>query len=124
MSQLYRVIVTDLGTYEVTVAADTVSEAQDIARSILHEEATLLPADMRIVKRESEAKAEPATDLPVRQFRVGGIYAIDFEITVPAADQAEAERHARRLYEQNCGPYEFGTSDERVTWGHAREVAS
>ena len=47
-----------------------------------------------------------------------------YEVTVPAADKAEAERHARRLYDENCGPYEFANGAERVTWGHAREVIS
>ena len=78
---------------------------------------------MRIIKRDSEAKAEPA-ELPVRQFRVGATYRVDFELTVPAASREEAERHARRLYEVNCGPFEFELTDQRVGPFTAEEVPS
>ena len=37
---------------------------------------------------------------------------------------AEAEQHAKRLYAENCGPYEFNTGEETVTWFTAREVQS
>lgn len=119
---LYTVTLTDLGTYTVTVAADTPAEAESIATTILYEEAYQLPSGMRIVKREADAKAEPAVDLPVRQFRVDATYTIDFQMTVPAATREEAQRHARRLYELNCGPFDFERTDERVGPFTAEEV--
>jgi hypothetical protein len=124
MNQLFTVTLTDLGTYRVTVAAGTPAEAQSIAKGILFEEATTLPPGMTIVKREADAIVEPARDLPIRQFRVSGSYSLDFAMTVPAASRDEAERHARRLYEENCGPFEFETGDDRVGPFTAREVAS
>ena len=123
-TSLYTVNLIDLGTYAVTVVADTPGEAQSIAKTILYEEATQLPAGMSIVKREAEANAELATDLPVRQFRVGATYKIDFEMTVPAANREEAERHARRLYAKNCGPFDFEMTDQRVGPFVAEEVRS
>lgn len=121
---LYSVTLTDLGTYTVTVAADTPSEAESIAKTILFEEAANFPTGMKVVKREADAKAESASDLPVRQFRVGATYKIDFEMTVPAANREEAERHARRLYEENCGPFEFEMTNQRVGPFVAEEVRS
>ena len=66
----------------------------------------------------------PATDLPVRPDRVTATYCIDFAMTVPVTDRQDAERHARRLYDENCGPYEFEVGDEHVGPFTAREVAS
>ena len=57
-AQLYTVTLTDLGTYRVTVAADTPAEAESIAKTVLFEEAAL-PPGMTIVKREVDATAEP-----------------------------------------------------------------
>ena len=121
---LYTVTLTDLGTYTLTVAASTSREAESIAKSVLFEEWTQMPASMTTVKREAEAKAEPVATPPVRQFRVPGSYEIAFEILVPAGTAAEAEQHAKRLYAENCGPYEFNTGEETVTWFTAREVQS
>jgi hypothetical protein len=121
---LYTVTLTDLGTYTVTVAADTPAEAENIAKSVLFEEATNFPAGMRVIKREADAKAEPAVDLPVRQFRVDATYRIDFQLTVPAASREEAQLHARRLYDINCGPFEFDMTDQRVGPFTAEEVLS
>ena len=61
---------------------------------------------------------------PIRQFQVSGTTTIEFSMVVPASDGAEAERHARRLYEENCGPFEFQMDDERVGPFRAREVVS
>lgn len=121
---LYTVTLTDLGTYTVTVAADTPGEAESIAKTILFEEAATFPAGLRIIKREADATAEPAVDVPVRQFRVDATYKIDFQMTVPAANREEAQRHARRLYDINCGPFEFERTDERVGPFTAEEVLS
>ena len=123
MNQLFTVTLTDLGTYTVTVAACSLAEAQSVAKTILFEEATSLPPGMSIIKREAEAIAEPAKDLPIRQFRVSGVYSIDFAMTVPAANREEAERHAMRLYDENCGPFEFETVNARLGPFSAREMA-
>ncbi len=122
MNQLFTVTLTDLGTYDVTVAAKNPKEAASIARGVLFEEATQLPPGMRIVKREAEAKAEPATEPPVRQYDVHGSYTVDFFIQVPAANGEEAERHARRIYEAEPFPWEHATGEERIRWHSAREV--
>ena len=50
-NHLYTVTLTDLGTYQVTVAAASSSEATNIAKTILAEEATKLPAGMTITGR-------------------------------------------------------------------------
>ena len=54
-TQLYTVTVTDLGTYQVTVAAASAKDAQFIAKEVLTEEATKLPGGMTIIKRELDA---------------------------------------------------------------------
>ncbi len=38
--------------------------------------------------------------------------------------RAEAQQHARRLYEENAGPFEFEHDGDRVGPFHAREVVS
>lgn len=121
-TQLYQVTLTDLGTYEVTVAADSPKDAAGIAKGVLYEEATQLPPGMRIVKREVEATADPTTEPPVRHYDVHGSYSIDFTIRVPAANAEEAERHARHLYEAEPFPWEHATGEDRVRWHSAREV--
>ncbi|MBA4173394.1 MAG: hypothetical protein C0511_12305 [Hyphomicrobium sp.] len=123
-TQLYTVTVTDLGSYRVTVAADTPREAENIAKTLLTEEATNLPAGTSIVSREVAATAEPATDLLVRRFQVSATYAIEFAMIVPGTDVRDAERHARRLYDENCGPFEFEMGEEHVGPFTAREVVS
>lgn len=95
---LYTITLADLGTYEVTVAADTPKEAERIARHILWEEASHLPPDMRIVARETEVRTAVATQPPLRTFRVRATYKLDFAMTVPATCREEAVRHAKRLY--------------------------
>jgi hypothetical protein len=125
MSNLsFTVTVTDLATYRLTVAACSTDEAKRIAKTVLYEEATTLPDGMTIITRDTDALAEPAQDVAVRQFRVDGIYRLDFSMTVPAANAREAERHARRLYDENCGPHEFEIGDDRVGPFTAREVVS
>ena len=121
-NHLYTVTLTDLGTYQVTVAAASSSEATNIAKTILAEEATKLPAGMTITDRQIDAASEPATELPVKQYRVTATYSIDFEMTLPAQNRQEAERHAHRLYVENCGPFEFDISDDRVGPFYAQEV--
>ena len=123
-TRLYSVTVTDLGVYEVKVAADYPEEAERIAKSVLFEEMTILPPESRIVSREAEAKAEPCADLPFRTFKVHGRYELGFSLVVPAGSRAEAERHARRIYDDNCGPFEFDHDGGGVTRLVAEEVVS
>jgi hypothetical protein len=54
-TQLHTVTLTDLGSYQIVVAADTHVEAERIAKGVLLEEATTLPADVRIITREVDA---------------------------------------------------------------------
>lgn len=123
-SFLYSVTLTDLGTYRVTVAADSASEAQRIAKSVLYEEATQLPPGTEILKRETEAVADIATEQPIRRFKVEGCYRIEFSLVVPAANGREAERHAQRIYSDNCGPFEFDHDGGNVSHFTAREIVS
>ncbi|MEQ1729674.1 MAG: hypothetical protein ABL982_14980 [Vicinamibacterales bacterium] len=115
---------TDLGTYQLTVAADSAKDAQSIAKAAVTDEATTLPGGMRIIKRELEASADIALEQPIRKFRVAGTYSVDFFLTVPAATKDESERHAKRLYDSEPFPWEHETSDDRVHWQQAREVVS
>jgi hypothetical protein len=123
-TQLYTVTLSDLGSYRITVAADTPAEAASIARTVLYEEMTNLPDGTSIIKRETEAKAELAAEQPLRMFTVNGIYQLGFSLTVPATTRAEAERHARRLYDINCGPFEFLHDGGDVIRLTAEEVRS
>ena len=125
MSNLsFTVTLTDLAPYRLTVAAGNADEAKRIAKTVLAEEATTLPDGMTIIKREIAATAEPVHDASLRPYRVHATYKLDFAMTVPAATGSEAERHARRLYDENCGPYEFEVGDERVGPFTAGEVRS
>lgn len=125
-THLYKVTLTDLGTYTLTVAADSEREAESIAKTVLSENTMNLPTDMRAVTREIAAKAEIDSDdaASVAQYRVGSVYSIDFELTVPARDRAEARRHARRLYDEYYGPFEFVTGEARVAPFVVLEVQS
>lgn len=123
-NQSFTVTLTDLATYRLNVAACSADEAQRIAKTVLYEEVTTLPDGMSISTRDTEALAEPALDADVRTFRVDATYRIDFSMTVPAASASEAERHARRLYGESCGPFEFEIGDERVGPFTAQEVRS
>ena len=119
---LYTVVVTDLGSYTVTVAAETPVDAEIIAKTILCEEVTNLPDGVQITKRELDAEAVVATTQPIRTFRVSGTYSIDFSLTVPATCAREAEGHARRLYEAEPYPWDHASGEEHVRWQPAREV--
>lgn len=123
-TQLFTVTLTDQGTYQVTVAADTAKDAEGIARGVLLEEATKLPDGMQIAKREVEAIAEVTSEQPIRKFRASVTYSVDFFMTVPAGSTEEAERHARRLYEAEPFPWEHETAEDRIRWHAAREVIS
>ena len=108
----------------MTVAADSLDDAQSIAKGAVTDEATHLPAGMRIITRELDARADIALEQPIRKFQVSGTYSIDFFLTVPAATRDEAERHAKRLYEAEPFPWSHETSDDSVRWHLAREVVS
>ena len=123
-AKLYTVTVSDLGTYQLNVAADSAEEAQTIAKGAVTDEATTLPDGMRIISRELEARAEIAVEQPIRTYQVAGTYSVEFSLTVPAASRGEAERHAKRLYEAEPFPWSHETSDDTVRWHLAREVVS
>ncbi len=123
-TRLHTVTLTDLTTYRVVVAADHPAEAERIAKTVLFEEMTHLPPGTEIVKRETDATAEVAVDQPMRRYRVQGSYELQFTLVVPAATADEAERHAQRLYADNCGPFEFDHDGGNVTRFVAREILS
>ncbi len=125
-NRIFTVTLTDLGTYVATVCAGDEAEARNIAKTMLFEEATRLPPELAIVKREVEAKAEidTAEEGGATRFDVRATYALDFEMTVLAKTHAEAERHARRLYQENCGPFEFDHCGDRVSDFDARVAQS
>lgn len=122
-TQLYTVHLTDLVSYRVTVAADSVEEAASVAKTMLWEETADLPADVALLSRETDTQVQPA-DVPVRQFRVRSTYRMDFALTVPAANAEEAERHAKRLYAAHSGPFEFDLDGDRVASFVAEEMAA
>lgn len=123
-NHLYSVTLTDLGTYTVTVAAHSPDEAKQLAKTVLYEEVPRLPTGVTIVKRETECAGVSEAAVPVRMFTVDGVYKVGFELVVPAASAAEAELHARRLYEHHCGPYEFATDGGSLSRLTATEVVS
>lgn len=123
-TQLYTVTLTDLGTYEVTVAANDPKHAGDIAKTILFEHPSDLSEGLTCVKREAEAQAQLATDQPIRQFDVMATYSMEFFIRVPAMSSEDAELQARRIYAEESIPFEYATGEDRVTWRYATEVVS
>ncbi len=124
MNQLFTVTITDLGEYEVTVAACNAAEACAIAQKALFEEATKLPPGMRLIKRDADTKTELKTEVPVRQYDVDATYTVRFSIRVPANSSEEAQRHARRIYDAEPFPWEHGVCDDRIRWDTAVEVRS
>lgn len=124
--RLYTVTLTDLGTYTATVCACCEDEARRIAKTMLTDEATTLPPELAIVNREVSAAAEinPVAEREATNFQVSGTYSLDFEVMVPASLPGEAERHVRRLYEENCGPFDFDHCGDRVSALRARGVQS
>lgn len=124
MNKLFSVTITDLGEYELTVAAHDADEAGRIAQAVLFEEVTKLPKGMRIVKRDADTKAELKTDVPARQYDVDATYTVRFSIRVPANSSEEAQLHARRIYDAEPLPWEHGVCDDRIRWDSAVEVRS
>lgn len=120
--QLYTVALTDLGSYEVTVAADTVAEAEFIAKDVLYEEAAKPTPGLKILKREVDAHAEPAAEQPLRSYRVRATYSLEFTIDVPAGNTEDALRHAQRMYGAMPFPWEYDHCEQEVNWYGAQEV--
>lgn len=122
--RIYDVTLTDLGTYSVRVVAAYPDEAIRIAKTVLLEDAFQPSDDLRIVKREIDAIADedPAGTGECQQYQVESTYSLAFEMTVPAKTQQEAVRHAKRLYHDNAGPFEFITGEDQVGPWYAREV--
>lgn len=120
-STLFAVTLTDLSSYQVTVAAQDADEACKIAKTVLYEEATSLAPGLTIAKREVDASAE-AAPTPTRRYRVHGVYSVDFSITVPADDREGAERHVRRIYAEQPFPWEHDIAEDKVHWRYAEAV--
>ena len=120
-TKLYTVTLDQLATWQVTVAADSEKEAEQIAKTVLWEEAWQPPAGVKHISHEETTRVEPAPH-PVRQFRVDSTYRLDFSMTVPASTEDEAIQHAKRLYQNDCGPFEFEIGEERVGPYAAEEV--
>ena len=53
-----------------------------------------------------------------------GAFSMEFAITVPAATQDEAMRHAKRIYDADPFPWNHQAGEDRVLWQSAREVVS
>lgn len=121
-TQLYTVTLTDLGTYQITVAADTPREAELVAREILHDEAVARIPGLSNLKREIDATVELAPP-PIRTYRVHATYSLDFSMSIPANSPEEAKRHAQRLYQLNSGPFEFDHDGDRVSAFNAEAVS-
>jgi hypothetical protein len=119
-TQLYQVTLTDLGTYTVTVPGDTPEDACSIAKQILAEEAGDLPTGVKATAREFSATAEVAPT-PIKRYQVNATYSVDFSVTVPATNAAEAELNARRYYTSSPFPWEHDVHDDRIRWNYAKE---
>jgi hypothetical protein len=124
MNQLYTVTLTELASYRITVAASSESEAQSVATTVVLDEAAALPPGLTRQTRELSSVVELSQASDARHYRVGATYSVDFEMVVPATSRAEAERHARRLYDDNCGPFDFDSGEPRVGHFNAVEVQS
>lgn len=124
--RLYTVTLADLGTYVATVVACDAREAEGIAKTMLYEEATRLPPELSLVNRETSAQteADPALNGEATRYTVAATYSLDFEVDIPALDPQAAVRHVRRIYQENCGPFEFDQCGDRVDNFKAREVQS
>ena len=120
-NRLFTVVLDELATYQITVAAQTETEACSIAQ-LAYAEASP-PEDFTRSKRDIAAAATPCAEA-ARQFTVEAQYRIDFEITVPAANRDEAVRHARRIFASEPCPWEYETTQDSVQWFSAREVVS
>ena len=123
--QLYTVTVRDLGTYSLTVAAQSETEAESIAKEVMCEDIDLGGQGIHVLARdlEVEATVDPSETTDHREYVVEGRWEVDFEIPVPAANMAEAKRHAKRLYREYGGPFEFSCEQRTYDW-QTREVQS
>jgi hypothetical protein len=119
--QLYQVTLTDLGTYTVTVPGHSPEDACKIAKGIFAEEAGAFPPGVKATAREVSATAEPVPP-PTRLYDVHATYSLDFSIRIPAANRAEAELNAKRLYSSQPFPWEHDHNEDRVRWSHVTEV--
>ena len=122
--QLYTVTVRDLGTYSLSIAAQSETEAESIAKDVVHEDIDLANHGIHVLARDLEVETVLDEDATAnsRDFVVEGRWEVDFEITVPAMNMADAKRHAQRLYRE-CGPFDFSCEQRTYGW-QAREVAS
>ena len=123
-NRIFKVTLTDLGTYTARVAAADAVEAECIAKTLLFDAATQLPPDMSIASREATAVGEIDEDAErqARRFMCSATYAMEFDIDVLAGSPGEAERSARRLFAACGGPFEFFTGQESVSAFRVREV--
>ena len=123
--QLYTVTVRDLGTYSLTIAAQSETEAEAIAKEVMCEDIELGGQGIHVLARDLEVEALLDEDATAnsRDFVVEGCWEVDFEIPVPATNMAEAKRHAKRLYREYGGPFEFSCEQRTYDW-QTREVQS
>lgn len=122
---LFTVTVTVIASYSLDVAGHNKIGAEAIAKGVICEDIDLSREGIEVLARELEATAEPdpSGTAECQDYVVDGRYEVDFEIAVPARNPGEAQRHAQRLYRENCGPYEF-TFEDRTTGWRTREVKS
>lgn len=109
----YTVTLTDLGTYQVQVAAGDVASAKSIAINTLHE-AVLPTPGLQITGRTTDAVAVLDEVQPERLFKVTATEVHDMEVRIAAPDRATAVLHARRIIDA-CGPLlDFDLVDSRI----------
>jgi len=122
--QLYTVTVRDLGTYTLTIAAQSETEAESIAKDVMHEDVDVTRHGIHVLARDLEVEAvlDPDATANSRDFVVEGRWEVDFEISVPALNMADAKRHAQRLYRES-GPFDFSCEQRTYGW-QTREVQS
>ncbi|MBU2531155.1 MAG: hypothetical protein KKB37_00330 [Alphaproteobacteria bacterium] len=123
-AKLYTVPVDILARYTTTVASDYPEEAKQITRDQIRAHLSNAPALFKLDDCALDGAEPTVADVPAKTFKVHGIFELAFEIDVPARNRDEAVLHARRLYEVNCGPFEFVHDGGNLVRLNAEEVAS
>lgn len=109
----FTVTLTDLGTYQVHIAAGDETSAKAIAINALYE-AVLPTPGLQITGRTTDAVALLDDPQPSRLFKVTATERHDLEVSIPAADRSMAILQARRIIDA-CGPLlDFDLADSRI----------
>lgn len=110
---LYKVSLTDLGTYTADIVANSPEAAVAIAKEQLWK-GFAAPRGFDIQKRETDGTASLAMVQPPLVHTVTAWHQTECALEVPAHTEAEAAEHFRRLLDLS-GPIEAMTGTERLS---------